>query len=78
MYMVDRVERSSFFYLLARIETARDEMKRKEVVFKPLVQKWRERSNAITLMYISIIILTCHQVEKVFDLLNKLQDFDDK
>ena len=53
-------------------------MKRKEVVFKPLVQKWRERSNDITLMYMSIIILTCHRVEKVFDLLNKLQDFDDK
>ena len=39
MYMVDRVERSCFFYLLARIATARDEMKRKEVEFKPLVQK---------------------------------------
>ena len=52
-------------------------MKRKEVEFKPLVQKWRERSNDITLMYMSIISLTCHQVQKVFDLLNKLQDFDE-
>ena len=36
------------------------------------------RNSDITLMCISVINLTCHQLEKVFDLLNKLQDFDDK
>ena len=60
MYMVDRVEWSSFFDLLAGITTARDELKRKEAIFKPLVQKWTERNSDITLMCISVIQLTCH------------------
>ena len=76
--MVDRVEWSSFYDLLAGLIATRDELKRKEVVFKPLVQKWMERNSDITLMCISIIDLTCHQIEKVFDLLSKLQGFDDK
>ena len=29
-------------------------------------------------MCISVIQMSCHQVEKIFDLLNKLEDFDEK
>ena len=54
MYMVDRVEWSSFYDFLVGIVAARDELKRKEVAFKPLVQKWMERNSDITLMCISI------------------------
>ena len=42
------------------------------------MHNWTERNNDITAMCISIIQLLCHQIEKIFNLLNKLQGFDDK
>lgn len=78
MYLVDRIEWPSFFDLLEGIAAIRDELNRGEVKFISLVQKWTERNNNITTMCIFVIQLSCHQIEKIFDLLNKLQGFDDK
>ena len=78
MYMVDRIEWPSFFDSLEKIAAIRDELKKNEDKFRPLMQKWTERNKDITDMCISLIHLTCHQIEKIFDLLNKLQGFDDK
>ena len=78
MYMVDRIEWPSFFNLLEKITAIRDQLKRNEDKFIPLMQKWTERNKDITDMCISVIQLTCHQIEKIFDLLNKLQGFVDK
>ena len=64
--------------MLAEIAAIRDELKRKEAIFKPHVHKWIERNSDITMMCISIIQLYCHQIEKNFELLSKLQGFDDK
>ena len=73
MYLIDRIEWPSFFVQLARIAEIRDEVK-----FRPLVQKWIKRNNDITVVCISIIQLPCHQIEKIFDLLTKLEGFDEK
>lgn len=55
-----------------------DELNRDEVKLTPLAQKWRERNNDIRFMCISSIQMPCHHIEKIFDLLNKIEDFDDK
>lgn len=78
MYLVDRIEGPSFFDLLSEIASIKDELKRDEVVFRHLVQRWTKRNEDITAMCISIIQLPCHQIEKIFHLLNKLEGFDDK
>ena len=78
MYFIDRIEWTTFFDLLERIATIRDELKGNKDRLKPLVQKWTERNNDITIMYISVIQPPCHQIEKIFDLLNKLEGFYDK
>ena len=78
MYLMDRIEWPSFFDQLARIAQIRDELKRDEVKLRPLVQKWTERNNDITSMCISVIELPYHQIENFFDLLTKLEGFDDK
>ena len=78
MYLVDRIEWPSFFDILVEIAAISDELKRNEAIFKPLVQKWIEKNNDITIMCISVIQLSCHQIEKTFELLSKLQGFDDK
>ena len=78
MYLVDRIEWPSFYDLLARIVVIRDELKRNEAIFRPLVQKWKERNSDITIMCISIIQLSRRQFENTFELLSKLQGFDDK
>ena len=52
--------------------------KKDEDNLKPIVQKWGERNNDITIMCIFVIQLPCHQIENIFDFLNKLQGFDDK
>ena len=78
MYLIDRIEWPTFFDQLLKISTIRDELKQNKAIFRPIVQKWTERSVDITAMCISIIHLKYHQIEGIFDLLNKLQDFDDK
>ena len=78
MHMIDRIEWLSFFDLLEKMVTIRDELKKNEDKFRPLVQKWTERSKDITDVCIFVIQLTCCQIEKIFYLLNKLQSFDDK
>ena len=78
MYMVDRIEWPSFFDSLEKIVAIRDELKKNEDKFKPLMQKWIERNKDITDMCTFVIQLTCRQIEKTFDLLNKLEGFDDK
>ena len=78
MYMIDRIEWPAFFDLLERLIIIRDELKGNEDKFIPLVQRWKKRSKDITDMCISVIQPTCCQVDKIFDLLNKLQGFDDK
>ena len=78
MYLVDKIDWLSFFDLLEKIAGIRDEVKKNEDKFRPLMQKWTERSKDITDMCISVVQLTCYQIEKIFDLLNKLQSFDDK
>ena len=55
MYMVDRIESPSFFDWLVGIGVIRDELNRKEAIFKPFVHKWIEWNNDITMMCISII-----------------------
>ena len=48
--MVDRIEWPSFFDLLEKIAAIRDELKRNEDKFRPLMQKWTERNKDITNM----------------------------
>jgi len=78
IYLRDKIQWSTFFDQLIRTIALMDELNRDEVILTPLAQKWRERNNDITLMCISVIQLPCHQVEKFFDLLNKLEDFHEK
>ena len=78
MYMIDRIEWPAFFDLLENLIIIRDELKGNEDKFIPLVQRWTKRSKDITNMCISVIQPTCHQVDKIFELLNKMQGFDDK
>ena len=78
MYLIDRIEWPTFYDQLSEISAIRDELRHNEATFRPIVQKWIERSSDITAMCISIIHLAYHQIEGIFDLLNKLQNFDDK
>ena len=78
MYLIDKIEWPTFFDQLSEISAIRDELRHNEATFRPIVQKWTERSSDITAMCISIIHLTYDQIEGIFDLLNKLQNFDDK
>ena len=55
-----------------------DELNRDKDKLTLLAQKWRERNNDITIICISTVQMPYHQVEKIFDLLNKLENFDDK
>ena len=78
MYLRDKIQWSTFFDQLIRITTLMDELNRDKDKLTPLAQKWRERNNDITTMCISVVQMPYHQVEKIFDFLNKLEDFDDK
>lgn len=78
MYLIDRIEWSTFYDQLARVAAIQDEIKGDEDKLIPLVQKWTERNNDVTAMCIFVIQLPCHQIENIFDLLNKLEGFDDK
>lgn len=78
MYLVDRIEWKEFYDQLTRIVTIWDEIKGDEDNLKPIVQKQNERNNDITSMCISVIQLPCHQIEKIFYFLNRLEDFDSK
>ena len=60
MYLVEKIEWPSFFDLLVGVAAIRDELKRNEAIFKPLVQKQIERNSDITIMCIFIIQLSCH------------------
>lgn len=77
-YLIDKIEWPTFFDQLARISAIKDELKINESIFKPIVQKWTERNEDITAMCISIIQQIYHHIEEIFDLLNKLQGFNDK
>ena len=78
LYLVDKIEWPTFYDQLARIIDIWDEIKRDEDNLRPIVQKWSERNNDITIMCISVIQLPCHQIEKIFDILSNLKDFDEK
>ena len=76
--MIDRIEWPTFFDQLARIAKIRDELKRDEDRLKPLVRKWTKRNDNIISIFISIIHFPCHQIENIFDILTKMEGFDDK
>lgn len=78
MYLIDRIEGPTFYDQLARIVALRDETKRDEGKLKSITQKWNDRNDDIINMYVSVIQLSCHQMDKIFDLLDKLKDFDEK
>ena len=52
---------------MARIVALEDEMKRDEGKLKSITQKWNDRNDDITNMYVSVIPISCHQMDKIFD-----------
>lgn len=70
MFFVDRIEGPTFYDQLARIVALRDGMKRDEGKLKSITQKWNNKNDDISNMYVS---MSCHQIDKIFDLLRKLE-----
>lgn len=78
IYLRDKIQWSTFYDQLTRIITFLDELNKEKDRLTSLAQKWRERNNDITIICISTIQMPYHQVQKIFDLLNKLENFGDK
>ena len=55
-----------------------NELKDNENILKPIFIKWNSRGSDVTILCCSVIGLSCEQIEKTFDMINNLSDFDNK
>lgn len=55
-----------------------NEIKGGEDALKPIMNKWGRRDNDVTLLCVSVISMSCEQIEKAFDMTNDLSDFDNE
>lgn len=78
MFLVDRIEQPKFYDQLGIIVATWDEINGDEDKLRSNLQKWSDRNNDITIMCIYVFQLPRHQIEKIFELLNRLEDLDNK
>ncbi len=77
-YLRDKIQWSTFYDQLTRIVTLMDELNKEKDGLDSLAQKWRQRNNDVTIICMSTVQMPYHQVERIFDLLNQLDNFENK
>jgi hypothetical protein len=78
LYLVDKIDWPTFYEQLVKILEMWNEIRSVEDNMKPIVPKWSGRDKDITLICISLISLSCEQIEKTFDITSNLSEFDEK
>ena len=79
MYLADKIEWPLFYDQLARVVNIWDEVKANDEVLKPIVNKWgKKRRKEVTFLCYSIIRSSHDQIERTYDIVNDLPDFDNK
>ena len=78
LYLVDKIDWPTFHEKLVKIINMWEEIKDGEDYLKPIMNKWGGRDKYITLLCISVISLSCEQIEITFDMTSNLSEFDEK
>lgn len=78
LYLVDKIDWPAFYDQLVGVLDMWNEIKSNEDTLKIIVQKWSGRDKYITLICISLITLSCEQIEKKIDITSNMTKFDEK
>lgn len=77
-YLGEKVEWSLFHDQLARVISIWEDLKTNDDALMPIVNKWVRREKEITFLCFSVIDDFFDQIEKTFDIVSNLADFDNK
>ena len=80
MYLENKIEWPLFYDQLTRVINIWDEIKENDEALKPIVNKWgkRKRRKEMTFLCYSVIRSSHDQIEKTYDIVNDLPEFDNK
>ena len=78
LYQVDKIDWPAFYEKLVKILEMWNEIRSNEDILKPIVKELGGRDRDTTLLCISIITLSCEQIERTFDITNGLSKFNEK
>lgn len=78
LYLVDRIGWPSFNLELSKLIEIWNEMLNNEASLRPILDKWSSREDIITTLCCHVIIFSNEQVERTFDKVNDLSEFDKK
>ena len=74
----DKIEWPLFYDQLARVINIYNEMKVREESLKPIMNKWVNRKKKVALLCYHVIATSHDQIEKTFDIVTDLINFDNK
>lgn len=77
-YLGDKIEWPLFYDQLARVINIWDEIKARDEVLKPIIDKWVKRRKEVTFLCFSVITTSCDHIERTFDIVSDLTDFDNQ